>query len=185
MAKTRMADGADYRWSGDAEASRRAAIRIYDGIFAETFDRIQSASSTALTDGSVYYTRLGLTRGDVVAALRCDVGAAGVATSIAKLALVDKNFNLIRASADQSTAFNSTGEKICPMSSPYTVTDDDMFYAAYFAKTATTMPGVCRNFAFAGRGASCAVLAGQTDIPATATPTLGGGLAAPIWIGVS
>ena len=187
MGKTKVSEGADYRWSSDAEAARRAAIRQYDGIFAETFDRVSSATSTALIDGSVYYTRLGLTKGDIVANLRCDMGAAGVATSIGRLALCDKNFNRLAMSGDLSTVFNSTGEKIAAMVTPgpYTVLDDDQFYAVYFAKTGTTMPGVCRNFAFAGRGVSCAVLTGQTDVPLTASPTLGGGSSAPVWIGVS
>ena len=192
MARTQIKDGADPRWSSDAIAARRAAIAQYDGIFAETFDRLCQQTSTALIDGTVYYTRIGLIRGDVVTNLRIDIGGAGTGTSIAKLGLCDKNFNLLRISADLSAAVNSSGEKITPMlttpglvASPYTCTDDDQFYAAWFAKTATTMPGANRAFSFAGRGVSVANLTGQTDIPATASPTIGGSGAAPIWIGAS
>lgn len=185
MPGTLLADGADYRWSAQAMAARKAAIAQYDGIFAETFDRLAIVSVAALLDGSVYYTRIGLTKGDLITNIRCDIGTAGVGTSIGKMGIVDRNFNFLRMTADQSAAFNTVGEKIAPLTAPLLIGYDDHYYAAWFAKTATTMPGPCRGGGFQGGGVSRAVLTAQTDIPATANPTLGGNNATAVWLGVS
>jgi hypothetical protein len=169
-------------------ASRAEVLSTAQGLVSENFPRSAMASSQLTISGTAYFMSMGLLAGDVVTKLNILVTTAGASMTLSKVGLYDSSGTLLASSADQGTAWQSTGLKQISLSSPYTVTADGGYYAAVVA-IGSTMPILTRGFNF---GPSDGVGSGmkpygtqlsQTDLPSPATI----GLTSPIafWIGAS
>lgn len=184
--------------SPEALAKRQRILTEGLGYFAETYPQNAHVGSSIAVDGTVYGMAVGLLAGDVVTSLSMRIQTAGTGTSLAKMGVYTKSGSLLAATADLSSTFNSQGVKTGTLAlqsngQPLTIPTDDVYYLAFIAKTATTMPTPIRgaqNFAAVataavGSGVAAAVTqSGQTDLPSSAT-LAASAASFGYWIGVS
>lgn len=171
--------------------TRERTSLIAQGLTAETFSREHINTSTVLVDGVAYFVAIGLHAGDVVTNITVAISGAGSGVTLSKVGLYDKSGNRLGLSADQGTAWQSTGLKTIALTSAYTVPADDGYYVAIISKASVTVPSVGRSTTMAaasgaigsGMGAF-GVETGQTDLDATCTISFVG---SPIcfWAGIS
>jgi hypothetical protein len=173
--------------------ARQSLAMRNQGVYAETYPVMNSNGQTITTTGTVYGVGIGLLAGDVVTNLTSRVSLAGATVSLAKMGLYSKAGTLLCSSASNGTAFETTGVKTLPMTTPYTVPTDDYYFAAFIAVSAVTMPTNWRSATFftansyagVGSGQNIAVLQlSQADLPASATFVTSTS-AISMWIGVS
>lgn len=158
-----------------AAGIRYQAALTAQGIIAEAFPRQGRGTGPTLIDGTAYFMMLGLMAGDTATSLSVFITGAGSGMTLSKVGLYSKDGTRRAISADQTTAWQSTGLKTIAFTAPYAVPTTDGYYAAIVAKASTTLPNV-----FNGNtdGLSPAIGAGsgawgrqtgQTDLPASAT----------------
>lgn len=162
------------------------------GLVSQTFDRFAASGGTADIDGQVDFTSIGLIAGDIVTNITIAIVVAGVGTTLSKVGLYDSAGNRLALSADQGSVWNTIGLYTIPMITPYQVTASGLYYIAMVAKTGATMPGKARSgmvfpattgLAIGASAKICGLMAGQTDLPASAT--IVAGTSRPQWAGVS
>ena len=168
---------------------RHEVLLAAEGLIAEVFPRLDIVASSLGIDGTVYYMAVALLAGEVVTNISVIVNTAGVTMTLSKVGLYDSAFTRLALSADQTTAWESTGVKTIALTSPYTVLTTGLYYVAIVAKGAT-IPAFSRTGTVAlaavaiGSGARpFAHQTGQTDLPATGTPAVTAPL--PFWAGIS
>lgn len=177
-----------------ASMARVAVLQRGQGFLAETSPRGAGAFSSTIAITQVLYGMpVGLLAGDIVSNLSIAIQVAGNTVTLAKLGLYSKIGTLLASSAESGASFASTGMKTLAMTTPYTVVTDDLYYTAFLAVSAVTMPtpirtagnAIASNNAGVGSGFPFQVVqTAQTDLPATATlVTSGSGIS--YWIGVS
>jgi hypothetical protein len=168
---------------------RRQILDTAQGVITQNFDRVVANNYQALVDGTAYFLSVGLRAGDTVTNISVVVGGAGSAVTLSKVGLYSKAGARLGISADQGTAWQSTGLKTIALTSPYTVPADDGYYIAVVSKATTTVPSLLRVqsgllMTAVGTGmAPVATQAAQTDLPATAT--LGVASTFGFWVAVS
>lgn len=164
-----------------ALSARQEMLTRAQGLIAETVNRNNSFTTAVLISGSVYYVSVPLLAGDVVTNLITMVGTAGVGVTVSKMGLYNASTGArLAVSADQATAWESTGIKTVPMVTPYVVPANGVYYAAIIA-VAGTVPGFPRLLTTTGTTPATfigainggiqpmAIQTGQTDLPLTAT----------------
>lgn len=180
-------------------AQRQRVLNEAMGFYAETYPTLAGQGVSTTGTQRVYGVAIGLLAGDVVSNLSVRLITSGNTVTLAKLGLYSKAGVLLASTADMSTQMNAAaGLKTAPVAlvsgQPFTVPADDLYYAAFLAVSGVTMPSLGRVSAFGadaltapvGSGSLAVVTqTGQTDLPAQATFTAGGGSAIVVWIGVS
>lgn len=168
--------------------SRAGLVARAEGLITQNFDRSASANSTALVSGTIIFGLVGLFAGDVVTNVVIGVDGAGSGLTLSKCALYSKTGTRLAVSADQGTAWQSTGIMVTPMGTPFPVVTTDVYYAAVLA--IGTPPSLSRSANSVSSGTqigtglrSVAALGAQSDMPASATVVNGGGLGP--WFGIS
>lgn len=156
----------------DRRRIANAALGVKDWTIDPTFT--WQTGTQLMTGGSVYYTAIGLAEGDVVTNIIVPVSTQGSGVTLSKAGLYDSALTLLASSADQGTAWQSTGKKVCALASPYTVTSTGLYYLAVIATASTTLPTLIRGTnnatgnAVIGSGPKPAFdEPSQSDLPAT------------------
>lgn len=127
--KTAVADGADFQWSAEAFARRRAASSQGRGYLAETIEQIGATQNgAAMATGTANAVGVGLARGDLVANQDVAIQTGGSSLTLVKAALCTAAGLILAVSADFSAAAASAGKKAVPMLAGYRLTDDDFLY---------------------------------------------------------
>lgn len=159
------------------------------GLIAQNYDRQAAGNTSIMIGGTIYFGLLPLFKDEVVTNVHISVTANGVTSTLAKCGLYDKAGNRLAISADQGTAWDTAGIKTVPMSTPYTILADDVYFAAVIAQAAT-LPTLARNAnngnipGTIGSGARpFGTQAGQTDLINPAT--IGAASSIGYWFGVS
>jgi hypothetical protein len=159
-----------------------------EGLIAETFPRGAAAGQTTPTSGDVRATLIGLRAGDVVTNLHVIVAVVAATVTTAKLGLYSSADVLLASTANDTAIVTNLGTRTKAVSAPYTVTEDGGYYVAALV-VATTMPQFVRGVsavgvdtALTGGERICWVDAGETDLPATATPAAS---TSAVWFGIS
>ncbi len=175
-------------------ASRDALISKANGYFAQTVDRKVLTSTSAAVDGTIYLTSVGLMAGDVVSQITGFVGTGSSGYTLAKIGIYDKLGNQLAVSADQGQTWGSVsafgGLIPTPMITPYKVTANDIYYAAFIAK-ASVLPSILSGTGSApsqtesGGFPICALMLTQTDLPPVVTFTIAptSALSKMLWMG--
>lgn len=174
----------------DIDAPYRSVKLVAEGLVSENFARSLASTGSVMTDGTVYYLAVELKAGDLVTNCHVIVSSAGATVTLSKLGLYDKSLARLALSADQGTAWESTGLKTAAMGTPYRVLVDDLYYVAAISKATGTLPTLLRNTAQAlgspvvGSGVrDYGNQTGQTDLPSPGT--IGGSAPIGYWVGVS
>lgn len=169
---------------------REAVLTQAEGLKGQNFSRQSVAQQSIMIDGTAYFMGVALYPSDIITKILIVVSTAGSAVTLSKVGLYDKLGNRLAISADQGTAWQSTGLKEVSLTSPYTVLTQDAYYIAVVSKASTTLPTLPRN-GVVGQLAAAATggiqpfgtLAGQTDLPTTAA--IGTASALAYWVGWS
>jgi hypothetical protein len=160
--------------------TQRADIQaVSDGLIAQTFARSAMTGGTILVGGTAYFSSMPLAAGDVVSSIVICVTTAGVAMTLSKVGLYDTAGNRLAVSADQGTAWETSGYKAAAMTTPYTVPTTGVYYTAVIAaggtnaivgRTAMVIPAVS-GMALSPGAVLFGSETGQTDLDPTATIT--------------
>lgn len=110
------------------------------GLKAWTFH--PSLPAFAATQANTHLAAVYFGKNTVITNLSVPVTSAGVSVTFAALGVYDGNLNLVANTASNPTAFQSTGWIELPLSSPYTVPADGLYYLASGFTAATTLPSV-------------------------------------------
>jgi hypothetical protein len=162
------------------EAIARDAVMLKArGLLAETYPYTNVVGVTAMVTGTVYYSAIPLLAGQVINSFATYIQAAGTSMTLAKIGLCDLNGNRLAITADQSTNWQSVGNKLAAALVPYVVPVSGMYYHAQFGTTGGTMPSLSRGSSGVGADGSAigtgaklfGSMTGQTDIPAAGVIT--------------
>lgn len=104
-----------------------------NGYLAWTFDPLLIAATQAAATQTAYIGKMRLPAGTVVTNLIVQVATAATAITAGYVALVDASGNHVAITADQATAWGTTGVKVAAATSPYTVTSEAWFYVVVHA----------------------------------------------------
>jgi hypothetical protein len=148
------------------------------GYYSESFPLGAAANLTTIqTSGTVNFSPVGLLKGDVVTNIwvRVTTLASGFSGIGAKVGLYTTAGVLLASSADVQASLGSTGTKLLPLTTPYTITSDDVYYLAIIT-IASTPPVMVRGvlgstvalLAGTGTASYCGHDVSETDLPATA-----------------
>jgi hypothetical protein len=176
-----------------AKLARENAANRAMGYYAETVPCNAAGAASVSISQRVYGVAIGLLAGDVVSNLIVACNVINNTATNTKLALASSGGTILVSSAECSATFGSTGKKVVPMTAPYTVTADGLYYAL-FLNVASTGASMFR--AHGGGNAFQAVTGGvaamvnqdsQADLPAVgAAATLAASANAfGYWIAVS
>lgn len=173
-----------------ASKVRAQALITAQGSIAETLDRRGRLGGDTLADGVAYFVMVGLVAGDVIANCSLLVSGAGVLMTLSKVGLYSKDGTRRAISADQGTAWQSTGLKTVAFTGSYTVPTTDGYYLAVIGKATATLPDLVCGNDDAAAGESLPVGSGkgsfgfqsaQTDLPSSATITTTASAASRAW----
>jgi hypothetical protein len=171
------------------QKDRAQILTTAQGLVTQNYERTLVQGSSIMIDGTVYYLSVGLRAGDLVTNVILHVATAGATLTLSKVGLYDKSGTRLVVSADQGTAWETSGMKTVALSSPYTVPSDDGFYVALVSK-GTTLPTLSRSSGPSagtiqvGSGMrALAMQTGQTDFPASAS--FAGTAPLSFWVGLS
>lgn len=147
------------------------------GWYEETFNRQTGFSTSQPTSGDVIAGLVFLLAGDIVTNIVYELGVNASGPTFCKFGLYDTSFNLLASTAnDTAMVTGSNGPRVKALTAPYTVTQSAGYYIANIT-TASTMPNFGRGSsstasqsALSGFIRSAWTQAGQSDLPATATP---------------
>lgn len=160
------------------------------GLIAQNMDRQSVGNGQVLVDGTVYLMLVGLREGQIVTGASIVVSSSGSSVTLSKLGLYSTAGTRLAVTADQGTAWQSTGTKSPSFTSTYTVTSSGGYYVAVVAKASTTLPTLIRGTGDAtqatvvGSGSlPFASVASQTDLPSSLTVAAGGAPKA-LWVGL-
>lgn len=166
---------------------------LMQGLWGQTFDpaAVQTTFGPPVS-GTLYLARIRSvsTQPATGIALWINNAGAGLTAGQNFVGLLDANGNRLAVSADQSTAFATTGGLKIPFLSPVPVVVGVDYYAAFLTNFATTAPLPLRGIGGPGvnlfTGPSnpmLTTLAGQTSIPASVTLSATTPLGASLHIG--
>lgn len=129
-------------WAPSAAGSESNpnALAQASGFVAWSIDPIQAAF--AGTQANTHLVGVFLNRGDALTGIAIFCSSAGVAVTFSKVGVYDASLNLVVASVDNNTAFQSTGWKKTPFTSIYTVPSSGLYYLASGFVATTTLPSV-------------------------------------------
>lgn len=158
------------------------------GWKGDAYPRMSARTSTVMVDGTAYFISMPFRAGEVVTNIVVSISGAGTGTSLSKAGIgTISNLSWTRTAltADQGTAWNSTGTYQIALISPYTIPTEGVYYICVVAKTATTMPSMYSGVAATVTQLSTnplefACLGGQTDVPSSGTVT--GTNSIPFWV---
>lgn len=176
-----------------------SALPTHHGLIEWNYDPIatSSGSGQVATSGTLYLMKLIPSTGGTVNNVLVSVGTAGATlTSGQNLAgIYDKTGNLLKASADQTTAWGSTGIKTCALTGSVALTVGQVYYVALLSNgttpasfvrgsaTGVTTPNALltpSTYRFATNGT------GQTGLPASLTLANNSGTGAQTyWVALS
>jgi hypothetical protein len=146
------------------------------GLLAWTHDPLAAAGTIASTSGSVYFMKIPIRRMTTVTNIVLTVTTAGSGLTAGQnlVGLYDSAGNRLAVSADQSTAFTTTGTKTIPLTTPLLV-QPGYYYIAVMSNGTTPaalMYTVVQSAAALNLNSSLRFLniTGQTSLPATFTP---------------
>jgi hypothetical protein len=175
-----------------AKESRAELLATGQGLISQNYDRSIAGGGASSTDGTVFFMALGLRAADVVTKLSIAISSAGGGITTSKVGLYKKDGTRLALSADQGTAWQSSGVKTISMITPYTVPADDLYYGAIIVKFSVASPTFLMAMQAStagsvgeavGSGARAyGIQAGQTDLPSPATIAVG---SKAYWIGAS
>jgi Collagen triple helix repeat (20 copies) len=160
------------------------ALAQASGLVAWTGDPALILESGTDASGSIHAASVLLTKGQVITSLAEVVDSAGVGMTHGMYGIYDKDFNLVAQTADTPAAFAVTNQWVeLPLTSPYTVPADGVYYFADLL-AAATMPGI-GNLGFYLNTSARSILPGGvprgfyggapfTAFPATVTPAITG-----------
>ena len=163
------------------------------GYIGETFPRTLAQGNSVMTDGTIAATLIPLRRGDLVTNIIVGVTTNAAVATLVKVALYSKTGSRLAVSADVDTDFNAGTTPrgvIVPLTTPYAVQDDDVFYLAFLA-VGGTPPQLLKGVNLAGhnfavgsgvRPAAQIAAGGQTDMPSSGSINA---LSNPPWFGWS
>ncbi|MFN0088661.1 MAG: hypothetical protein ACKVWR_00105 [Acidimicrobiales bacterium] len=162
-------------------------------LLAWAYDPAAAVNSLAGTSGTLYVVRMRLAEAATISSIVAYVGTAGATLTAAQnlAGLYDAAGVRLGVTADQSSAWTSTGTKVMALTAPVEV-PAGVYWAALLA-VGTTTPAFTRSAgsASASVGQTAAPYrfsiagTGQTSMPATITP--GSVTAAPVayWVGLA
>jgi hypothetical protein len=172
--------------------SRDSLVRSARGLVAETWPILTQSSTTTLVDANAYFVSVGLIAGETITGGVVAITTAGSAVTLSKVGLysiVGTSATRVAVSADQATAWESTGLKQAAFTSAYVVPSSGAYYVAVVAKASTTLPTMPRNTSNAVLSSQLGTgirafgnLTAQTDLPASAT--VGNGTPGGLWLGL-
>jgi hypothetical protein len=159
-----------------------------EGLLGQNYERTLASNTSALVDGSAYFLLVPLKAADTLTNIIIAVTSGGSGVTLSKVGIYSKTGTQLAASADQGTAWQSSGIKTIALSSPYTASADDGVYLAIVCKATVTMPVLARassqgtvNSPVGSGVRPFAAQASQTDLPSPATLSAAGGIA--YWVG--
>jgi hypothetical protein len=175
-------------------------ITPYDhNLIAWSFDPAASdrSAGVALTSGRAHVTLLYVPVATTITNIRMYVFTAGTSITAGQsfAAIYEADGDLLRASADQSTAFATTGDKVIPLSSPYVLAAPGYIKvivwsvfsgtAPAFMRSSGSVAGAANNIGMADPLMRAAVA--NTGLTTTAPSTLGAQTASAsiAWVGLS
>lgn len=159
------------------------------GLLAETASPSANIGGIAVTDGVVHFVGVALFTGMRITGACIFINAAGVALTLSKVGLYDSFGNRLGISADQGTAWQSTGSQTIPFTSAVTISTNGLYYGAFISKGGTPAGPFRTGQSMVAFGAvnsgllPFGIQTGQTDLPATATISAGTGAPPVPWIG--
>jgi hypothetical protein len=175
-------------------------ITPYDhGLIAWSFDPAASdrSAGVALTSGRAHVTLLDVPVPTTITNVRLYIFTAGTSLTAGQsfAAIYEADGDLLRASADQSTAFASTGEKVIPLSTPYVMSTPGYIKAIVWSVFSGTAPALMRSSGSVAGAANNVGMAdpffrtavANTGLTTTAPSTIGTqtSSASIAWIGLS
>lgn len=160
------------------------------GLLAENYAQAAATNATIFVSQTVYYSLIGLLKGDVVTNVHYAVTVASSSSSNLFVGLYDSAGNRVALSSDLTTTKDAaTGVITAALTAPYTVPADGAYFIAVLS-VATTPPTCSRGTGagglYAGIGAGArlfGVQTGQTALPSTFTLSGSNNLAT--WMAVS
>ena len=161
------------------------------GHITATSAAVGISTNLALVAQALRGTGLGLRAGDIVTNIIVLVQTIASGTpGVVYAGLLDSNYNRLVISADVNTLLTTLGQAVLPLTAPYTVPTDGLYFPVILMATAygSTQPSLIAgglagiSGAIAGKPQPTFVQTGQATIPTTATPAATSG--AP-WFAVS
>lgn len=183
-----IAAGSPGTWIDAATDPERLRAQV-QGFVRQTGDRSSIIGNQALSDGIIFFNLLQVYKGDVLSALTFDVQIAGVTMTLSKMGLYTTAGARLAVTADQATAWETTGLKTGTFTAAYTATFTGSIFTAVIAKATVSVPSIGKlggtgsgGTAFGAGVRPFARQTGQTDLGASQTPADGDH---GFWIGVS
>jgi hypothetical protein len=183
-----MSDGANWFRRQELRKNRNELRLAGQGLLSEPYPLATASTNSVMTTQSIYFSKIGLLKGDVVTNVHVPVTTAGTASTSTFVALYDTAGNRLAVSNDLTTALDSTGLKTLALSGAYTVLQDGDYYAAILTVSGSPAT-IARNASASqvqgsvGSGTKgFGFQSGQSTMPTTATIGTGG---LTMWIGVS
>lgn len=116
-----------------------AGLQMPTGGLAETFPRVLAVNSQAQPTTIAKFGLITLIAGQVITSIHTIVATAGSGITNGWHAIADTNFNCLAVTANQTTAWNGTGDVAVALTSQYTVPTTGAYYFVTSA-TGTTIP---------------------------------------------
>lgn len=182
------------RASGGAGVTPRSEIRTKtgQGFLDNPWNLSNGNATVAFQAGTTFAAMCGLRVGEIVTNINVYVAGAAVGTppTLVKAALMDKTCKVLAATANNAAnaRWLSIGVATIPLTAPFTITAEDVYYAAFLFTGAwgTTQPNYMGTIGSVGAGVGTLspvrALIGQTDLVVGTTYAMGGGGTNPMWI---
>ncbi len=160
------------------------------GLQAETASPNSSIGGLAIIDGTAYYIGVPLLAGTTITGAAIVVTTVGAVLTLSKVGLYDSAMNRIAISADQGTAWQSTGVQAVSFISSALISASGLYYAAVIAKGGATpalfRTGQSMNLVGAVNAGQAPFgrQTGQTDLPNPGVLSVGGATDPIPWIGL-
>jgi len=175
--------------SNNPYGERARVSVIAQGMKGQTFERVMATSSNALVSGTVMYTLLPVTAGDVISNIYVNLTNSPTSVTLGKVGVYSTGGSQLAVSADDSANWTAAGIRKIALTTPYVVGTDGAVYLAvlYVASTGTapTLPTASSTTNVPQKVNSTvlpwAALSGQTDMPVSGTPGASGARA--MWLG--
>jgi len=175
--------------------SLRSNELAVQGLVTESFRRVDADSNLTLTGGTAYGVLVPVYPGQVLTNAVVQVQAAGNSTSLGKVGLYSLDgATRYAATANTTTALNSTGTKVIAFASPYTVAAGvQAVYAVVVMDAGTTVPTLTTGPAMQTGAAALSTFyfpvvtggTGLSDLPAVTVTFTASASVKPPWVGIS
>lgn len=109
-----------------------------NGVAAWNFDPINAATSLLASSGVTYLQKVILARSTLVTGIDLRIAVAGATVSTGYVGIYDSTGARVGVSANQTTAWTTTGDKVIPLTAPVTLPAGTYWVA--FLTQATTIP---------------------------------------------